>query len=48
MSVVSHTSVEALDALCVRARKADEDCTLSVLTDAIHNKKSKGYRPALM
>jgi hypothetical protein len=46
--LVSNVSVEAFDALCVRARKADEDCTLSVLTDAIHNKKSTGYRPALM
>jgi len=45
--LVSNVPIEVLDALCVSARKADEDRTLSVPTDAVHNKKSTGYTPAL-
>jgi hypothetical protein len=45
--LVSNVPVEVLDALCVSARKADEDRTLSVPTDAVHNRKSTGYLPAL-
>ena len=45
--LVSNVPIEVLDALCVRARKADEDRTLGVPADAVHNRKSTGYLPAL-
>ena len=45
--LVSNVPVEVLDALCVSARKANEDRTFIVPSDAVHNKKSTGYLPAL-
>lgn len=45
--LVSNVPIEVLDALCVSARKADEDRTLGVPADAVHNTKSTGYLPAL-
>jgi hypothetical protein len=46
--LVSNVPVKVLDTLCVSARKANEDRTLSVLTDAVHNEKSTERLPVSM